>query len=115
MGLFNRKQKQEGLSPQQIGDTLMGVLITVCTDVVENQETDVISGTLVLNEKQQVTNVENLTVNGDPKIPSPDVIAEVNEQFASFADLPIEQKVHKMHLTFENQGGNFELDYFDKV
>lgn len=109
--MFFKKKTQPQTAPQvflvfpEIAKTLYyGVAI---------DNTSELSAILVFDEQQRVSGVNNLIVNGAPKVPPMDVMENINKLTLQFESLPKMYKIKTLTVTVKDGAINTNAEYME--
>lgn len=103
-----------GLDPMfMMNECVNPAMVEILSDVVEDQETDVIRGRIKFDEQMRVSAVENLLRNDAPVMPSPDALTRANELLAPLIQLPANQKFNSIDFTFNGGAIESNINYPD--
>ncbi|MDU0478271.1 hypothetical protein QVA66_03345 [Staphylococcus chromogenes] len=116
---FGKKNTAEPAEPQApaIDPTTMmqehvnPALIAILSSVVEDQETDKISGSIALDSAMRITGIRDLTCNGNPVVADPAAIEEANGHLAPLAQLPENMRFNAIDFGFDAGVVEMNLGY----
>ncbi len=102
--MFGKKNKQP--DPNLIINQLFADLAVLLYQGVAQDKAGIsLNGTLVFDTQQRISELSNVTVDGSPKIPSPDVVETMNILAKdTLTKLPEIYKLKKLELSVQSDG-----------
>ncbi|QGU02429.1 hypothetical protein CKALI_07835 [Corynebacterium kalinowskii] len=88
-------------------------LLSVLGNVVDNEDSDTVTGLIRLDEAMRITGVDRLVRNDAPAAVEPSAIQEANEHLAPLAQLPEQQRFNGIDFSFNAGAVEMNLNYPD--